>query len=827
MKHILTLCLLLLSTSVLAIPAQRIKKTITLADGTQKQVMLVGDENMHYYLDADNNAYTCDKHGFYVKNDRVKLEKQWKERLTQRNKHRLERAEARGMIINPKSQEEQSFRRRAQWGAEQNPVSGDKRGLVILANFSDKDIYSAHGKEFYNRFFNEVGFSEAGNAGSVHDYFYECSYGQFNLTFDIFGPVTLSKPSVYYGQNDNQGYDMYPGEMVAEACTLIAEMGIDFSKYDWDSDGQVDQVFVVYAGYGEHSDAPADNLWPHECTLTEDAKYGDGKGAVTFNGVTIDTYAIASELDGVSGVTPSGIGLACHEFSHCMCIPDFYDTTQSGLYGMDAWDLMDYGSYSGNNNGNCPAPFTSYERMYCGWLTPKVLDEPCIVSEMKTLTEAPEAYIIYNGANSNEYYMLENRQGEGFDASSPAKGMLVLHVYFDSQVWLSNTVNSSDIQHMTIIPADGVRSSFTNGGDTWPGTKGKTELTDTSSPAAKLYTANVDGKKKMGKPIEEIADSDGKISFIFNGGVAIDIPIVSEATEVKADGFTVCWDAVEDATGYKVKLTAEDIEPQQNSLEEVALVHEDFKKFNNGKTSDGASNLGSALDDYTAMPGWSGDKLYTTPQNEVKMGTAKNYGYISTPWLSAQSEYVTFTLTARKYKTDSDPLMIYVGDDMNNECIGEIKLTDDPARYVFSVSIPDNSFWVELYCAKRCYISEVGVYDGSYSQEELETGIISKKNYRTITLETEQTRYDFTNLSNKCLYTYSVCALNGKGRSKWSNPVEVTLPDNPEGIDHIDVEHSTLNIEHYYTLDGMKLSSPQRGFNIIRKTDGSVKKIIK
>ena len=152
MKHILTLCLLLFSTSVLAIPAQRIKKTITLSDGTQKQVVLVGDENIHYYLDADNNAYTYDKQGVFVKNDRVKLEKRWEERLTLRNKHRLERAEARGMIMNPKSLEEQSFQRRAQWGAEQNPISGDKKGLVILVNFSDVQIKDAHDHDYYDDF---------------------------------------------------------------------------------------------------------------------------------------------------------------------------------------------------------------------------------------------------------------------------------------------------------------------------------------------------------------------------------------------------------------------------------------------------------------------------------------------------------------------------------------------------------------------------------------------------------------------------------------------------------------------------------------------------
>ena len=851
MKYFLAVCLLFISVTAMAVPAKRVKKNITLADGTQKEVVLMGDENLHFYLDAENNAYTCNAEGVFVKSDRRKLEKTWKERLALRNKHRLERAEARGMVINPKNGQEPGFRRKAHLGAEVNPISGDKKGLVILVNFPEKDLNPAHEHEFYNRFFNEEGFSEAGNAGSVHDYFYECSYGQFNLTFDVLGPVTVSKSYSYYGQNDSGGYDMYPGEMVAEACSLVDEMGTDFSKYDWDDDGKVDQVFVIYAGYGEHAGGPANTIWPHECTLTEEAAYGDGDGPVTFNGVTIDTYAVACELDGLSGNTPAGIGLACHEFSHCMCIPDFYDTTGNGHYGMGEWDLMDYGSYAGNNNGNCPAPYTSYERMYCGWLTPKVLNEPCMVTDMGSLYQSPEAYIIYNDANRYEYYMLENRQGEGFDASSPAKGMLVLHVLFDPEVWKENTTNDTDIQHMTIIPADGVLSYFSNGADTWPGTKGKTELTDTSSPAATLYTANADGRKLMGKPIEEIAENDGKISFVFNGGMALDTPTVLEATNVSADGFTARWDAVQDATSYKVKLTAEDIEPQEYSLQELTIMNEDFSKFNNGMASDGSTDVSSTLDDYTAIPGWDGEKLFTTPQDEVKLGTAKSHGQIVTPWLSALSGSITLAFTARKYKTDSEPLMIFVGDEKTLGLDTEFDLTEDPVRYVVTAPVQDNNFWVGLYCEGRCYISEVSLYDGSYTLEQLQAGVISKKNSQTITVETDQMQYQFTSLSSKCQYTYSVCALNDKAHGKWSNPVEVLLPDDPEGIYSID--NGQLIIDNgagaVYDLSGRKMfnvqcSTPKgsransenkvamfnglkRGINIIRKADGSVRKIIR
>ncbi|MBO7069593.1 MAG: M6 family metalloprotease domain-containing protein [Bacteroidaceae bacterium] len=817
MRLFLAVCLLITSVTAMAVPAKRVQRTITLADGTQKQVTLVGDENMHFYLDADNIAYTCNAEGMFVRSDRTQLEARWKERLARRNKHRMERAEARGMNLQPGTTRGNSFRRRAQWGAEQNPVSGDKKGLVILVNFSDKSLNSAHGQDFYDRFFNEIAFREQGNVGSVHDYFFECSYGQFNLTFDVYGPVTVSKSYSYYGKNDSDGNDLYPGKMVAEACTLVAQMGADFSKYDWDNDGLVDQVFLVYAGYGEHAGASENTIWPHECTLAEEAQYGDGDGPVTFNGITVDTYAVTSELDGKTGNTPAGIGTACHEFSHCMCLPDFYDTSLGGgRYGMDMWDLMDYGSYSGNNRGNCPTPYTSYERMYCGWLTPQVLNEPCVVSDMKTLYQTPEAYIIYNDNNRNEYYLLENRQGEGFGACDPAKGMLVLHVYFDSSVWTNNGVNSSDIQRMTLVPADGVLSHITNDGDTWPGITGKTELSDTSNPAATLYTENTDGRKLMGKPLEEIEDVDGRISFMFNGGIPMDIPVVLEPAEVKSDGFTARWDAVEGATSYKVMLTAEDLEAQEYSLEEVTLLEEDFSKFNNGLSVDGSSDVGSKMDDYTSMPGWEGSTLFTTPGNEVKMGSNKSAGIIYTPWLTTQTGSVTIVFTARKYKTDSQPLYLIYGEDDEPDIIGEVELYTEPTQYMATITPESSEFWWGLYCEGRCYISEMCAYDGVLTEEQLEASVISRKNTESCIVETEDTSYVFTNLSNKRKYTYSVCALNDTSRSKWSNPVEVQLLSEATAIESLTPTLSGSK-GAVYDLSGRKLNSQSSSFNGLKK----------
>ena len=775
---ILVACLLMISASAWAVPALRVKKTITLADGTKTEVTLVGDENIHFYVDANGNAYVKDPDGMYVRKDRAILTEQWQERLAKRNKHRIERAKARGMNLSPKTLAQGGGRHRAQWGAEQNPISGFKKGLVILVNFPDLSMNQAHDQKFYDGFFNEVGFNKGGNYGSVHDYFFECSYENFDVTFDVYGPVTVSKPYAYYGQNNSRGEDMHPAELTAEACELVDKLGVDFSKYDWDGDGEVDQVFLIYAGHGENADAPANTIWPHEYTLYDAGLEGDGPGSITLDGIKVNTYAMSCELAGKSGNNPAGIGTACHEFSHCMCLPDFYDTVSNTRYGMNVWDLMDSGSYVGPNDGGCPPPYTCYERMYCGWLTPKVLNDPRVVKDMQSLNKVPEAYIIYNDKNPNEYYMLANYQKDGFGAYYPAHGMLVLHVYFDSEVWAGNTVNTTSTQRMTIIPADGLLTEDTNADDTWPGKKNNTALTDTSTPAATLYVSNTDGRPLMGKPIEEIEENEnGEISFVFNGGLLLDTPDATDPTNVTLDGFTANWTPIEDVTSYKLQLTAIEKEGLQFSLDGLTLLKEDFSGFNNGKTSDGATDLGNSLDDYTKMPDWVGEKLYNTPNDEVKLGSSKP-GCIYTPWLKTQNNKVTLDFTVRKYKNDNAPLVIMFGE--GNDVIGssldeEIELVEQPVRHVITIPVEENDFWWGLKCNKRCYISDMNTYDGEVTAEQIDAGVVVVKNSETTYVTTEGNSYQFTGLSPKCYYTYSVRAITDDCYSKWSNGVEVQL----------------------------------------------------
>ena len=318
-------------------------------------------------------------------------------------------------------------------GVPSSTTTGNHRGLVLLVQFQDVKFVTNNPNTTFTNFFNQVGYSHAGMKGSVRDYFKEQSYDQLTIDFDVYGPYTPSKKMAYYGEpeKDNSGKiinnDLRPAEMVGEAIDAAEAAGVDFSKYDWDKDGNVDQVFVIYAGYAQSQGADDNTIWPHEWYLS-----ADNEKARRYDNVKIDQYACSSELRGDGIDNPGvldGIGTACHEFSHCMGLPDMYDTSVEGdNYGTSRWDVMCSGSY--NEDACVPAGYTSYERWFSRWLTPVELNAPVTVTNMKPLAQQGEAYVIYNDAKekdiNGEYYLLENRQPVGFDQGLYGHGLLVL-----------------------------------------------------------------------------------------------------------------------------------------------------------------------------------------------------------------------------------------------------------------------------------------------------------------------------------------------------------------------------------------------------------------
>ena len=534
--------------STFAIPARRTPFTVWQSDSTALTVTMIGDETFHFLATLDGTPVVEDGEGFFRLAPELKEEMsaKWTQKLAKRNATRLAKARGKAEAM------------RKEFGKPTTYV-GKARGLVLLVNFANQAMKSANTQTAWNNQFNQQGYDKNHCSGSVHDYFYDQSYGKFDIEFDVVGPLTLSKEYAYYGKYDDEGDDTHPCEMVIEACKLANQEDIDFTQYDWDKDGEVDMVYVVYAGTGEHASGETNRIWPHEWELSSGALYGDGTGVLTLDGVKIDNYAVSCELRGSKGSTMDGIGTACHEFSHGLGLPDTYDTSYSGGFGMNAWDVLDAGSYNGATGyGETPAGFTAYERNFVGWLNYTELTEPCDVVDMPALQDTAVAYIVRNSNHWNEYFILENRQNRGWfqyaGDSQEAHGMLIYHVDYDLYAWQNNEVNSeAKHQRMSIIPAGKTYGRYYSSSGQYspsasqlntqlfPGTKNVTELTNTSHEDynAKLFHVNKDGSYYMNKPITDITEENGLISFKFMGGGTNAVTGINLDNEDKTEYFTL------------------------------------------------------------------------------------------------------------------------------------------------------------------------------------------------------------------------------------------------------------------------------------------------
>lgn len=503
-----------------AIPAKKLQKVITLTNGTQVSVELRGDEYLSWWEGTDGTAYraTADENVF----EAFDLEAQKPAAAARRARAEQGRVARLARVKNSLKGADDKMRG---LGGDHITYKGVKKGLVVLVDFKNKKFADGHDLEYYKNVINGKDFSdeEEGYVGSVRDYFLAQSNGQFELDFDVVGPVTMSNNYGYYGGDGAYQKDEKVYEMIKEACDGIQDQ-VNLKDYDWDGDGEADQVFFLYAGLGQASGGSAGTIWPHESEL----RYWPC-GVLSYPTGKINTYACANELQpetqGSSRYISAGIGTICHEFSHCLGFADMYDTTGGGGYGMSVFDVMDQGSYNGN--GFVPCNYTAFERIYAGWVEAIELIDPATVKDMKSVSDYGRPFIMYNYKNTNEYFLLENRQNTGWDKGLyGSNGLLIVHVNYVPSRWANNSVNSSaeKIQCCTVVNADGSRENtqYSLQGDLYPyEVKGVTmndEFTDESEPAAKLYTKNSDNSYALGIPITNIKRSKGSVSFLVCGG---------------------------------------------------------------------------------------------------------------------------------------------------------------------------------------------------------------------------------------------------------------------------------------------------------------------
>ncbi len=575
-------CAILGTASALAVPAKPTPIKFTQPDGSTVTVMLRGDERHHWYQTLDGYALVNRNNTLYyalpgktgslessgykateitlrkdevrkflstvsmadvietlnrerANSPRVKAERIMIEKANALSRHKVPNA---GPVID-------DVFGKGLFSNEHFPVFGSQKSLVVLVEytdvkFNDADVnYAGDVRAYYNDMLNGDNFKSHNATGSARQWFVDNSGAQFQPQFDVYGPVELSRPMAYYGGNNPvTGDDNSPEMMVIEACSQL-DATVDFSEYDRDGDGYIDNVYVIYAGRGEASGGEADTVWPHSWNIKS-----AGVGTYVFDDKILDRYACSNEWENEA---PDGIGTFVHEFSHVLGLPDIYSTTYSEAFTPGSFCVMDYGNY--NNDGRTPPNYGIFERNALGWLRPKQLTGETVAEYTLRPVDLMDGYAVLTN-RADEFFLIENRQQRGWDTYIPGHGMLVWHIDYNSSAWNSNTVNvEKEHQCVDIVEADGIRSKDTYGGDPFPGTKNVTEFTHRTVPAMKTWAG-----LELKVPLRDIREDSGNI--IFNGGY-IPVPAPGkitvadiDAADISTTSFTAKWNLDPNTTYY-------------------------------------------------------------------------------------------------------------------------------------------------------------------------------------------------------------------------------------------------------------------------------------
>lgn len=618
-------CIVILCIDVLAVPAKPGIITLKQPDGTELQVRLCGDENYHYYETLDGKRVKIADGRAQIIDDRAQTIED-RARMSKRRRH-----SAQVSATNPRRLPHQA-----------------ERGLVILVEFSDLSFVKT--KQNFFDLQNKEGYSDNGATGSARDYFRDVSNGQYTPMFDVYGPYKLSREMAYYGKNDADGNDMHPDQMVVDAVAMLDSIeNIDFSDYDTNNDGFIDNIFVYYAGYGENEGAPENTIWAHAWEIYD--MYVTGK--LEYDGKMLSGYACASELQGVNGTVMTGIGTFCHEFSHVLGLPDFYVTDYMSKHKTAGdWDIMDSGAYL--NGGNTPPGYSAHERFYLGWLTPEILNEGGDY-KLEELQKSNKAYIItatgehnLDGGNPDPatYYLLENRQNVGWDRFLPGHGLMLTKTIYDEDKWNDNTPNNNVYsQGYDIIEADGKapNNNFGKAGDLFPGSAGVTSYTICESQI-----------------ISDIVENNDVITFSF-------VDLIVE--DVVSD----CWEETFDSLLY-----------------------------------DGSKDITSDMDDFADNLGWSGYKLFCE-SGALKVGSSKHKGYVVTPELPFEGD-VEVEFVGRGYGDDDiisfeiDGEVVKEVDVISNFTTTTFKLNDFVMNSTIKMYAVSNRFCIDRF--KICAVEQ-------------------------------------------------------------------------------------------------------------------------
>ena len=561
-RQFFSLFLILMATTAMwAAPALRGAFTVTQADGTLLTVEQFGDEFFHWTETADGTLVVPTRQGYFVAviDDKGELTASdvlaHEAQLRGSKEQQLVRQQAtRRTLFHQQGQQRAQAERRTMSISTKNkylPHTGSPRILTILAAYQDVDFIVNEPKLSFDQYLNADEIVDLGNSNtlqlcSVRQYFNTCSNGLFTPQFDVVGPVKLPQDMAYYGGTTTTGSDDKFYQLCLDAYQAVKDSVADWSPYDNDNDGNVELVCIIFAGYGQNQGRENSTIW---------AKSSRQNIAID-DDMRISFFNCCSELFNPAKTATSdysqyinGTGTFIHEMSHCMGLPDLYQTTgdYANNQGMESWSIMDYGLY--NRNGFAPAPYNAWEREVMGWSLMEPISAPTQVNLLKPWEDGGTAYKIVNSSDDNEYIVLENIQKQGLNKYAKGHGLLVYHVAYPySEINMTDHPNNT-VSHpaVAVVPASGVlintglagsnkkytRAEWTASvaSSPFPGDSAVTELTLQQELSNYVFYSG----DPLGVELHNITESEGCVSFDFVEASASDISTLNVERETLND----------------------------------------------------------------------------------------------------------------------------------------------------------------------------------------------------------------------------------------------------------------------------------------------------
>ncbi|GHT75108.1 hypothetical protein AGMMS50262_09480 [Bacteroidia bacterium] len=529
----LLICVMsIVSQAVFAVPAVPWPVEKVQPDGKKVSVYLRGDEKVHWLesLDGYTLMYDAQKYVVYAEQDG---QGNLVPSKTQLGKGTPAKAIEKGLRYSQSQIAQlQQIWKITEDGKQQKAFLGEKKALCVLVGFTNKPFTKTIDE--FTDLMNQVGYTTGGAKGSVKDFYLENSYGKLDLTVTVVGTYSAPNTTSYYASHQRE---------FALFALDAADPDVDYN--DFAVDGKLETFHIIFAGYGDENIGNDQQIWSHKWQLAS---------PVTRDGVQISVYSCSPELRGASGTNITYIGVVAHELGHVFGSPDYYDTSYSGYPGTGNWDIMAGGSW--NDNGRQPAHVNPLQKIIYGWITPTELTDETQITDMPASAFNPVVYTIQANSNGEEY-ILENKQKVGFDASLPGNGLLIWHIHQSARD--GHGSNSGHPQQLypvcaaaTVAIPTSTASSYgpvNTSGTPFPGTTGKNTFTDTTVPQAFTWS----GLAGIGKPVTDITEADGKISFGFLKGIVKD-PVTDLQSAVDGGKVTLTWTAPanDEVLGYNI-----------------------------------------------------------------------------------------------------------------------------------------------------------------------------------------------------------------------------------------------------------------------------------